>query len=129
MSTMPTINRKEVKPKKPKYKKQNRSEDFYASMSWKRLTKTFLSLHPLCSCCLSKGKIEPAVATHHIHPFLDGDTEEEQWRLFLDESNLFPTCNECHQGFHRKMERYGLRSCCELTDKEWKEAHHIEDIE
>lgn len=122
---MPTINRREIKPKKVKYKKKGRSEDFYNSEAWKSFRKTYISLHPLCSICLSHNVITPTEELHHIRPFLTGETEEEQWELFLKESNIISTCKICHSNLHKKIDKYNLLSCSELTDTEYNIAHYI----
>lgn len=128
---MPTIRRKEIKPKKVKYKNQTTEfyTDKYNSVAWKNLRKVYYSLHPICEECLKRNVITPAEEVHHRRAWSTGESEEEQWKLFLDESNLISVCRPCHLGYHRKMDRYNLNTCDELTDKEWKETHHIEDYE
>ena len=122
---MPTINKKEIKEKSVKYKHDNKSTDFYGSMAWRRLRDTFISLHPLCQCCLEHGKVEPATQAHHIIPFLRGGDEQERWELFLDEKNLLALCDKCHTALHVKDREYNMGRLDDLTDKEWKYAHSI----
>ena len=125
---MPSINRKGIREKKVKYKsdKKAKSASFYDSAAWARLRKTFMSLHPLCSECLKRNIVTPGAEVHHARKFLSGKTEEEQWQLFLDENNLRTVCRKCHNGYHRKMDKYGLNTCDDLTDIEYKEAHDNE---
>ena len=127
---MPTINRREIKPKKVKFKHEKKElcNDFYSSMAWKRLRNTYISLHPVCCLCLQHGRVEPATEVHHKVPFLRGETEQERWQLFLDENNLLSCCRECHIALHNKDREYNLNSLDELTDKEWKEAHKIDEF-
>ena len=95
-------------------------------MAWRRLRDTYILLHPICEECLKRNIVTPATEVHHARKFLSGKTEEERWQLFLDESNLRATCKKCHNGYHRKMDRYGLNTCDDLTDTEYKEAHDLE---
>ena len=127
---MPTINKRELKTKPIKYKheKQELAQDFYSSKAWRRLRDTYISLHPLCECCIQHEKIEPASEVHHKVPYLRGETEEERWSLFLDEKNLMSLCEKCHLGLHNKDKIYHLVKLDTLTDKEWKEAHKIDEF-
>ena len=124
---MPQINRKQIKPKKVKYKNEvrDKNSEFYGSLAWKRLRDTYISLHPLCECCLAHERIEPATEVHHKRPFMRGDTEEEQWKLFLDEHNLMALCRQCHIGLHIKDRDYNLNSLDNLTQKEYDEVHNL----
>lgn len=124
---MPKINKREIKEKPVKYNKEKKSEGFYNSLAWKRLRNTFMSLHPLCAFCMEEGRIEPATECHHAKPFLRGNTEEEQWELFLDEKNLIPLCSRCHTAVHAKDNMYHMERLDNLTEKEWKYAHCILD--
>ena len=124
---MPRINKREIKEKPVKYKKESKSEPFYGTTAWKRLRDTYISLHPICECCLEHGKVEPAKEVHHERPFLRGETEEEQWKLFLDEKNLMSVCSKCHTALHVKDNMYHMDVLDDLTEKEWKYAHNILD--
>lgn len=125
---MPQINRKQIKPKKVKYKKENRSEEFYSKQAWRRLRDTYISLHPLCECCISHHVIRPASEVHHKVPFMRGETEEEQWRLFLDERNLMALCDTCHIALHNKDRDYNLSVLDELTEIEYRKANEVYNI-
>ena len=122
---MPTIRKKEIKEKPVKYKHSDRSPDFYSSMAWRRLRDTFISLHPLCQCCLEHDRVEPATQCHHIIPFLRGGSEEERWELFLDEKNLMPLCDKCHTALHVKDREYNMGRIDSLTDREYEFAHGL----
>jgi 5-methylcytosine-specific restriction protein A len=125
--SMPVINRKGIREKKVKYKsdKKAKSEDFYNSIAWKRLQNTYISLHPLCECCMEHGRVVPAAAVHHKHPFLRGETEEEQWQLFLDQKNLMSVCNKCHIALHNKDREYHLGCLDSLSDLEYRYTHGL----
>ena len=62
---------------------------------WRRESKKFLELHPLCVRCLEKGIATPATVVDHIIPHR-GDQE-----LFWDRSNWQPLCKKCHD--HKTM--------------------------
>ena len=99
---MPYIN---LPPKKEK--KTNRNEHTpmrdlrrrgYNNSTWRKLRNTFLKEHAICTDCISKGRITPAVDVHHIKsPFKDG---EINWNLLLDYTNLVSLCKECHANRH-----------------------------
>ena len=124
---MPTIKKKQIKPNRIKYKNETREKnsEFYNSIAWKRLRDTYISLRPLCECCLSHETITPATEVHHKTPFMRGETEEEQWKMFLDEKNLMSVCRQCHIGLHNKDREYNLNSLDNLTQKEYDEVHKI----
>ena len=122
---MPTIHKKEIKEKPVKYKHSDRSQDFYSSIAWKRLRDTYISLHPLCECCLEHERVTPATECHHIVPFLRGGTEEERWEMFLDEKNLMSLCDRCHTAIHVKDREYNMGRLDSLTDKEYEYAHGL----
>ena len=124
---MPTINKKEIKTKPVKYRKEKKEKaaSFYDSLVWKKLRNTFISLHPVCQCCLEHNRVTPAESVHHKIPFGRGETEEEQWKLFLDERNLMSVCNLCHLGLHNKDREYHMGSLDSLTDLEYNYIHHL----
>ena len=62
---------------------------------WRRESKQFLQLHPLCAECFRNGKATPATVVDHIIPHR-GDQE-----LFWDISNWQPLCKRCHD--HKTM--------------------------
>lgn len=125
---MPYINRKFLSPKRVPYrnevKEQNNS--FYGSMAWRRFRDTYVSLYPLCQECLKHDRVNPTEHIHHIKPFMSGNSEEERWRLFLDENNVIALCSTCHHAIHNKINKYNMAACSELTDKEYVEIHNIE---
>ena len=122
---MPRINKKEIKEKPVKYKREKPSADFYNSMAWKRLRDTYISLHPLCECCLDHNRVETATEIHHKRPFMRGETEVEQWNLFLDEKNLMSLCDKCHLALHVKDREYNLGILDTLNDREYEYAHGL----
>lgn len=124
---MPYINRRQIKEKKVKYKneKQELASDFYNSMAWKRLRNTYISLHPICECCLEHGRVVPATEVHHKTPYSRGETETEKWQLFLNERNLMSLCEKCHHGLHNKDREYSIGCLDSLTDTEYRYIHGL----
>jgi 5-methylcytosine-specific restriction protein A len=57
---------------------------------WRRESKKFLALHPLCEECLRHGIATPATVVDHIVPHR-GDP-----KLFWDRSNWQALCKRCH---------------------------------
>lgn len=92
--------------------RNNRSTKFYQSGRWKHLRDSIMNSFPICYNCNKHGIITPATELHHAIPFLSGDNEQQQWQLFLDQTNLVPLCNYCHKKIHELM----------------RHEHHIIDI-
>lgn len=57
---------------------------------WRKLSKSFLKQHPVCTYCESDGTVKPATLVDHIIPHR-GDP-----KLFWDESNWQPLCRHHH---------------------------------
>lgn len=75
---------------------------------WRRESKKFLQLHPLCEECLKEGKATTATVVDHIIPHR-GDPE-----LFWDRSNWQALCKKCHDRKTRTRDetptyRYGIK--------------------
>lgn len=104
--------------RKNKYKKDSQSAKYYGTRAWRDMRAHILMHRPLCEICLSENRITPATEVHHILPFLRGVTDEQRWKLLLDESNLIPVCRECHQLIHKGFYPAFLRDIIlnELTD-------------
>lgn len=101
---MPYINKKPIgKDNKPKIKRSNKSSRYYNDKRWKILRSVYMNSHPLCADCAANGRSVPAEEIHHKVPFLTGLTEDERWRLLLDEDNLVALCKECHLKRHGKV--------------------------
>ena len=60
--------------------------------SWKRIRDRYISEHPLCEDCLSRGIYRPAEEVHHKLPLADGGTHEK--------NNLVSLCRSCHMKAH-----------------------------
>ena len=116
---MPTINRKVIRPKRIKYKTEDHHSKFYNSKAWKKLRLTYITENPLCQNCLQNGIIKPAREVHHKQIFSTANTEEGQWNLFLDDSNLMSVCSHCHHMFHTYAKEHNLNyiDFLKLNDK------------
>ena len=62
---------------------------------WRKESKQFLRLHPLCAECFRNGKATPATVVNHIIPHRGAQ------ELFWDRSNWQPLCKRCHD--HKTM--------------------------
>ena len=78
------------KERRRRYEKQ--SSPFYRSAAWTRLRMVILRREPLCRQCArsSPKRITAAQMVDHIVPINQGGAP-------LDERNLQPLCNDCHQ--------------------------------
>ena len=124
---MAEINRKIVREKPVRWKREHNdiethSEDFYNTQAWKRLRRTYLSLHPICEECLRHERITPAAHVHHLRPFMSEKTDEARWNTFLNESNLRSLCECCHWGYHYKMRHKRTLVVDSLGDDEYSQA-------
>ena len=81
---------------------------YYDSKQWKDLRESYKLQHPLCEVHLKYGICVPGTSIHHKHPFMKCDTEQEKWKLLLDEKNLINCCESCHKEFHRQLREKNL---------------------
>lgn len=58
---------------------------------WRRFRQWFLSEHPLCRDCQSRGVITEATEVHHVAKL------RSRPDLRLEPSNVMPLCHACHE--------------------------------
>lgn len=116
---MPSINRKQIRPKTIEYKHDDKSAVYYNSSAWHSLRNEYYVKHPLCECCMSHDRVTVADHVHHKLIWLSQPTEDLRWQAFLDENNLMSVCTACHSTLHAKAKHYGLAFVDELTDFEY----------
>lgn len=75
--------------KKPYENIDQSNYSFYNSYRWRKKSKSFRLLHPLCEDCLSKGITKSSQMVDHIIPISKGGDK-------MDDSNLRALCNSCH---------------------------------
>ncbi len=104
---MPTINKKQkIKEKPTPYQHHNNiSARYYNTSQWHKLRDWYIKQHPFCERCMEEGKVKLANQVHHKEEFLHGITDEDKWKLLLDEDNLMSVCNKCHKEIHNKTNR------------------------
>lgn len=122
---MPTINRKQIRPKQVEYKHDDKSAEYYNSSAWHSLRNDYYVRNPLCEVCMAHNVVRVAAHVHHKLIWLSQPTEDLRWQAFLDENNLMSVCAKCHSALHTKSKRYGLQFVDELTDKEYVDAHCV----
>ena len=71
-----------------------------ASRVWKNLRLEYLSTHPLCEDCETKGITRLATEVHHIIPISNETTYARMRALAYDRNNLRALCHECHEAAH-----------------------------
>ena len=67
---------------------------------WRKASKAFLQVHPLCAECRKEGRYVKATVVDHVRPHR-GD-----WELFWDRSNWQPLCKQCHDRKTMTEDRY-----------------------
>lgn len=97
---MPTI----YKPKRKRtydnpYSNREERQKVYRLPQWRKLSKWYLTTHPLCEECLKGGVITPSEHVHHIVSFMNYD-ELKRIEVALDPSNLEALCSTCHNLIH-----------------------------
>lgn len=97
---MPTIQKLEKKPRPERNDTPRRDlrKKAYADRKWRRLRDWYISLHPLCEVCLSKGIVHEGESVHHKKSPFKGDSVD--WNLMLDDKNLQTVCRDCHGELH-----------------------------
>ena len=68
----------------------DRSFGSVRSPMWSSVQKAFVSLHPTCAVCGSKGKLLNPLNVHHIRPFYLHPDDE------LNVENLITLCRDHH---------------------------------
>lgn len=72
------------------------SNDRGYDSAWRKVSKQYLKLHPLCEDCEIIGLVAPAVLVHHIKPLREGGAK-------LNYSNLRALCQHCHETAHKRL--------------------------
>ena len=70
-------------------RRKKANNTFYNSTKWRKLSKQYKALNPLCILCLKVGEIVAATVTDHIKPINEGGER-------YDTSNLQALCTKCH---------------------------------
>lgn len=96
---------------------------FYDDIDWRLLSEEVRrEYHNECQICKAKGKITPAVITHHVkhlrqHPelayikkYVDKDGKEQ--------IQLLPVCFACHEEQHPER-RWSKRTGKYVNDEKW----------
>ena len=96
-------------------RRNNKWNKYYQSNDWKQLRKWKIINNPICEVCARSGLVIPATEIHHKRPFSTGETEEEKWRLLLDPSNVISVCSECHDEFHKQLQKYHT-TCIDMIE-------------
>lgn len=96
------------------------------SKQWRTLRNDWITDHPICEMCKSKGFIRAARCVHHITPVESGRTEAAQRLLAFSPSNLQALCYECHSEVHKDMRsrtKAGHRAATASRLEAWKAKH------
>src|SRR5690606_12432987 len=86
LALMPSASRRRPSHAAPRKSAHDRGYNH----SWRKASKLFLKLHPLCVIHLKEGRLIPATCVDHKIPH-KGDDD-----LFWNRSNWQPLCKRCH---------------------------------
>ena len=70
------------------------------SPRWRALRNAYMSEHPQCEECLSRGIYRAANCVHHIIPCETARSVKEMELLMFSASNLRALCLQCHSELH-----------------------------
>ena len=51
----------------------------YSSARWRKLTRAFLRMHPVCDLCTQEGQTYEATIVHHLVEYRPGDPDAAFW--------------------------------------------------
>jgi 5-methylcytosine-specific restriction enzyme A len=74
---------------------------WYDSARWRRKSKAWLKLEPLCAMCKAKGMVTAATVADHVVAHRGNE------RLFWD-GELQALCRRCHSGTKQQLETKGF---------------------
>lgn len=76
-----------------KYERNPITKKRYGS-EWRKVRSRYVSKHPYCEVCFSKGTMKLVEEVHHKKSLSEGGGHEE--------SNLISLCKSCHSKIHAK---------------------------
>jgi 5-methylcytosine-specific restriction protein A len=71
------------------FSRENDNSKFYNSWPWRKKSKAFRMIHPLCAICEENGLTVAGKVVDHIVRINDGGDR-------LDDDNLQVLCEKCH---------------------------------
>lgn len=75
------------------FERDKKTRDIYHSKEWTATRNAYISQHPICEDCLTRGIYTTATEVHHIKPLSDGGDP-------YDTHNLRSLCHACHMQTH-----------------------------
>jgi 5-methylcytosine-specific restriction protein A len=118
MKRIPQLDTRKRKPESP-HVKATRQERGYTDR-WLRLSKQFLTEHPLCEDCDANGITEAATEVDHV------DGLGPNGPRGFDETNLRALCKVCHAKKTRRSTGAGplrvVRGPCQVRSEEEQRA-------
>lgn len=83
-------------------------KNIYNTTRWRKDRLSYLTEHPLCERCATKGLIIPATLIHHKTEISTGTNDEAMKDLAFDPNNLQALCINCHKEEHNNPINYFL---------------------
>lgn len=80
--------------------RDQKTKNFYNSRAW-RIKSAYIKSkgYNICRLCFEKQEKSEAAVTHHIEEL------REHWVKGLEDDNLIPLCDACHQQVHADYEK------------------------
>lgn len=77
----------------------------YNGSRWKKTRAAYLSMHPLCEVCLSRGISSPASVVHHVEHLCAANVHDPD--IVYGFANLVASCEKCHYEHHHTRPKTG----------------------
>lgn len=93
MATKPIVKKKPWHGERKPFEREKGNQDFYNSSKWRKTSKAFRMLNPLCVECERNGKVSASNVADHIRGLgflLKKDMDP------YDHKELQPLCSSCH---------------------------------
>ena len=103
----------------------------YNSKEWRLVRLAKLQRNPLCEVCMSKDKIVPAQAVHHIIPIETATDFAHMKDLAFRYNNLMSVCYACHSDIHKAMNsrtKEGHQRATATAIERWAQARQTSSV-
>jgi len=89
----------------------------HSTARWQKMRAQQLATHPLCASCAQQGRVVAATVADHVRPH--HDDPQSFWT-----GDLQSLCQDCHDGFKKRLELSGVEIGCDHNGMPLTAAHH-----